>query len=215
MTGNRSMITDFEPTIFVIDDDAAVRKSVSRLLKSLEFRVETYESAEQFLERETYRGVGCVILDVRMPGLSGMDLHDVLIKVGYGLPVIFISGHGDIPMSVLAMKKGAVDFLPKPFGKEELLAAVRNAIDKDRKIKGDAAEKNVILQRIVTLTPREYELLPYVISGMLNKQIAFALGIAEQTVKAHRGRIMEKLGAHSSAELIRQAEKAGIKPFPL
>jgi FixJ family two-component response regulator len=177
--------------------------------------VEAYESAEQFLERENYQGLGCVILDVRMPGLSGMDLHEAFIRAGYELPVIFISGHGDIPMSVQAMKKGAVDFLPKPFDEEDLLNAVSRAIERDMEAKIETAEKRVVLQRIEMLTPREYELLPYIISGRLNKQIAFALGIAEKTVKVHRGNIMAKLGAHSVADLIRQSEKVGIKPFGL
>jgi FixJ family two-component response regulator len=206
------IMTELKPTIFIVDDDDSVRKGLSRLLRSLEFNVEAYESAEQFLKRTNYQGIGCIILDVRMPGLSGMDLHDALIRVGYDLPIIFISGHGDIPMSVRAIRKGAVDFLPKPFDDEELLAAVNRAIDKDKKTKAESSEKRAILQRIEMLTPREYELLPYVISGMLNKQIAFKLGIAEKTVKIHRGRIMEKLGAHSVAELIRQAEKVGIGP---
>jgi FixJ family two-component response regulator len=203
------------PVIFVIDDDDSVRKSLSRLLRSLGFDVETFASAELFLQREHYEREGCIILDVRMPGLSGMALHDQLIGVGYELPIIFISGYGDIPMSVQAMKKGAVDFLPKPFEESELLTAVNKAIDRDKMAKAANAEKQVILQRMETLTPREYDLLPYVISGMLNKQIAFKLGIAEHTVKIHRGRIMEKLGAHSVAELIRQAEKVGIRPIPL
>lgn len=174
--------------------------------------METFASAELFLEREAYQGIGCIILDIRMPGISGMDLLDELVRIGCNLPIIFITGHGDIPMSVHAMKKGAVDFLPKPFDDEELLAAVGRAIDKDKKTKAETAEKRVILQRIEMLTSREYELLPYIISGMLNKQIAFKMGIAEQTVKIHRGKIMAKLGAHSIAELLRLAEKAGIKP---
>jgi FixJ family two-component response regulator len=202
------------PVIFVIDDDASVRKGLSRLLRAMGFEVESYESAEQFLEKEKYLGIGCIILDVRMPGLSGMDLHDVLIGGGNDLPVIFISGHGDIPMSVQAMKKGAVDFLPKPFDDNELLAAVNKATDTHKKAKLETAEKCAILQRIDKLTIREREILPYVISGMLNKQIAFKLSIAEKTIKIHRGRIMEKLEAHSVAELIRLAENAGIDPFP-
>jgi FixJ family two-component response regulator len=215
MTDNRPPITELNPTVVIIDDDDSVRKSLSRLLRLLEFRVEAYESAEQFLKIGNYQGIGCVILDVRMPGLSGMDLQDALIGLGYDLPVIFISGHGDIPMSVRAMKKGAVDFLTKPFDEEDLLAAVNKAIDRGKRAIIETAERRVILERIEMLTPREYELLPHVISGMLNKQIAFNLGIAEKTVKIHRGKIMEKLGAHSFAELIRLAEKAGIKPLSL
>jgi FixJ family two-component response regulator len=199
-------------TIFIIDDDVSVLKSLARLLRSFEFDVEAYESSEKFLERENYSGTGCIILDVRMPGLSGMELQDELIKVGCNLPIVFITGHGDVPMSVKAMKKGAVDFLTKPFDDEDLINALSRALENDRKAKAEIAEKNVILKRIEMLTPREYELLPYIISGMLNKQIAFNLGIAVQTVKIHRGKIMEKLGVRSLAELISQAAKADIKP---
>ncbi len=205
MTDYQSPITGVNPTVFVIDDDLSVRKGLSRLLRSLGFTVETFASAEQFLERERFQGVGCIILDVRMPGLSGMDLQDELYKADYGMPIIFISGHGDIPMSVKAMKKGAVHFLPKPFDDEELLQAVKEAIEIDRKV-------DSIRKRIDLLTFRELEVLRYVITGMLNKQIAFELGIAEKTVKVHRGRITEKLCVDSVAELVRLAEKAGIKP---
>ena len=174
--------------------------------------MEAFASAEKFLAREHYEGVGCIILDMRMPGLSGMDLQDELSKTGHTIPIIFITGHGDIPMSVQAMKKGAVDFLTKPFDDDELLEAVRRAIEKDSDAKGQQGEVNQILRQIALLTPRECEILRYVISGMLNKQIGFNLGIAEKTVKIHRGRIMEKLNVRSVAELVRLAEKAGIKP---
>jgi len=200
------------PTVFVIDDDASVRKSLSRLLGSLGFQTETFPSAEQFLERAHYDGVGCIILDVRMPGLSGMDLQEELNKADYHMPIIFITGHGDIPTSVEAMKKGAVDFLPKPFDDEQLLQAVKAAIEKDRNARAAHAEVDEIRRRIELLTSREYEILRYIITGMLNKQIASELEIAEKTVKVHRGRVMEKLGADSVAELVRLAEKAGIKP---
>jgi FixJ family two-component response regulator len=176
------------------------------------FQVETFPSAEQFLERAHYDGVGCIVLDVRMPGLSGMDLQEELSKAEYSMPIIFITGHGDIPMSVEAMKKGAVDFLPKPFDDEELLQAVRAAIEKDRIARAEHTEVHEIRRRIERLTPRENEILRYIITGMLNKQIALKLDIAEKTVKVHRGRVMEKLGVDSVAELVRLAEKAGIKP---
>jgi FixJ family two-component response regulator len=205
-------VSDPEATIFVIDDDASVRKGLSRLLRSLGFVVETFASAEQFLERERFQGVGCIILDVRMPGLSGMDLQEKLYKADYGMPIVFISGHGDVPTSVQAMKKGAVHFLPKPFDDEELLQAVKEAIEIDRKVKGEREGVQDIHRRIDLLTFRELEILRYVITGMLNKQIAFELGIAEKTVKVHRGRIMEKLCVDSVAELVRLAEKAGVKP---
>jgi len=205
-------MTDMRPTVFVIDDDASVCKSLGRLFRSLGFDAETFASAELFLKREHYDGIGCLVLDVRMPGLSGMDLQDELSRADYSMPIIFITGHGNIPMSVQAMKKGAVNFLAKPFDDEELLQAVREAIEKDRGAKAERAEVHDIRRRIELLTPREVEILRYVITGMLNKQIALKLGIAEKTVKVHRGRIMEKLRVDSVAELVRLAEKAGIEP---
>ena len=199
-------------TVFIIDDDASIRRSLSRLLRSADYAVETFPSAEEFLHREHFDGVGCILLDVKMPGLSGMDLQEELSKADYHMPIIFITGHGNIPMSVRAMKKGAVDFLTKPFNDEQLLQAVRTAIGKDREAKVLYAEVGEIRRRIELLSPRENELLRYVITGMLNKEIALKLGIAEKTVKVHRGRIMEKLEVNSVAELVRLAEKAGIKP---
>jgi len=205
-------MTDPKPTVFVIDDDPSVLKSLGRLLKSLGFDTETFASAELFLARKHYDGAGCIVLDVRMPGLSGMDLQDELSKADYSMPIIFITGHGNIPMSVQAMKKGAVNFLAKPFDDEELLQAVREAIEKDRRAKAERAEVHDALKLIEQLTPREQDVLRYVITGMLNKQIALKLDIAEKTVKVHRGRIMEKLCVDSVADLVRLAEKAGIQP---
>jgi FixJ family two-component response regulator len=200
-------------TIFIVDDDASVRKSLSRLLASHGLAVETFESAEQFLRREPYDGTGCIILDVRMPGLSGIALHDELARTDYHVPVIFITGHGDIPMSVGAMKKGASDFLPKPFEEEQLMDAVHGALEKSARDRTDRTEAEEARMRIDRLTPREKEILPYIIAGFLNKQIAFKLEIAEKTIKVHRGHIMEKLGIYSVAELVRFADKANIKPF--
>jgi two-component system response regulator FixJ len=199
-------------TVFIIDDDASVRKGLSRLLRSAGYHAETYPSAEEFLRREHFDGAGCIVLDVQMPGLSGMDLQDMLNKADYSMPIIFITGHGNIPMSVQAMKRGAVDFLPKPFDDEELLEAVKKAVEKDRKTKAERAEVHDALRRIEQLTPREHEIFRHVITGMLNKQIALKLGIAEKTVKVHRGRVMEKLGVDSVAELVRLAESANIEP---
>ena len=187
-------------------------KSLARLLKSLGFYAETFGSAELFLARKHYDGVGCIVLDVRMPGLSGMGLQDELSRADYSMPIIFITGHGNIPMSVQAMKKGAVNFLAKPFDDEELLQAVREAIEKDRRAKAERAGVHDALKLIEQLTQREQEVLRYVITGMLNKQIALKLDIAEKTVKVHRGRIMEKLCVDSVADLVRLAEKAGIQP---
>jgi FixJ family two-component response regulator len=205
-------MTSPKPTVFVIDDDPSVLKSLSRLLRSLGFDAETFESAELFLARKHYDGVGCIILDVQMPGLSGMDLQEELGRADYSLPIIFITGHGSIPMSVQAMKRGAVDFLTKPFDDEELLQAVKKAIEKDWEAKAKQAEVHDLRRRIDTLTPREHEIFRYVITGMLNKQIALKLDIAEKTVKVHRGRIMEKLRVDSVADLVRLAEKVGIDP---
>jgi FixJ family two-component response regulator len=212
MTDNRSPITGLQPTVFIIDDDASVRKSLSRLLRSAGFEVETFATAELFLEREHYDGIGCLVLDVRMPGISGIDLQDELSKADYSMPIVFITGHGNIPMGVQAMKKGAVDFLAKPFEDEEFLQAVREAIEKDTRGRAEYAEVHEVRERIALLTARERDVLRYVITGMLNKQIAYELGIAEKTVKVHRGRIMEKLGVDSVADLVRLAEKADIKP---
>jgi two-component system, LuxR family, response regulator FixJ len=199
-------------TVFVIDDDASIRKSLSRLLRSAGYTTETFACAEEFLGRDHFNGIGCLLLDVQMPGLSGIDLQEELSKADYHMPIIFITGHGNIPMSVQAMKKGAVDFLTKPFNDKELLQAIEKAIEKDTYAKAEYDETLDIRKRIELLTPRENEILPYIITGMLNKQIASKLSIAEKTVKVHRGRIMEKLHANSVAELVRLAEKAGIKP---
>ncbi len=202
-----------KPTVFIIDDDPSIRKSLLRLLRSFGFEAETFDSAEEYLERERYQGTGCIVLDVRMPGIDGLALQNELNKADYTMPVIFVTAHGNIPMSVEAMKKGAVDFLPKPFDDNEFLQAVNRAVETDRTAKIRFAGTREILRRIQRLTPREQEVLRYVVSGMPNKQIAFRLGIAEKTVKAHRGRIMKKLEIDSLPELTRLAEKAGIQPL--
>jgi FixJ family two-component response regulator len=205
-------MTEPKATVFVIDDDPSVRKSLSRLLRSVGHAVETFSSAEEFLAREHFGGIGCMILDVQMPGLSGIDLQAELSKAETSMPIVFITGHGDIPMSVEAMRKGAVHFLSKPFDDNDLLRAMREAIERDRKAKAEQVEIHDIRNRLSLLTPREYEILRYVITGMLNKQITFTLNIAEKTVKIHRGRVMEKLRVDSVAELVRLAGKAGIEP---
>jgi len=206
-------MTEKDTVVFIIDDDPSVRKGLSRLLRSVGEAVETFSSAEEFLARKRFDGVGCIILDVQMPGLSGMDLQSELCKAEYSMPIVFITGHGDIPMSVDAMRKGAIHFLTKPIDDNDLLKAIREAIDKDRMAKAEQTEVQDIRRRINLLTQREYEILGYVITGMLNKQIAFQLNIAEKTVKVHRGRVMEKLGIDSVAELVRLAEKADITPL--
>lgn len=206
------MKKESQPTVFVVDDDDSVRSALYYLLLSAGFRVETYSSAEEFITREQYDGVGCIILDVSMPGLSGIDLQEKLIRSACTIPIIFLTGHGELTMGVRAMKKGAVDFLTKPCDDEQLLEAVHGAIEKDREVKARLEETKEIRSRIGLLTPREKETLHYVIAGMLNKQIAVKLGIAEVTVKIHRGRIMEKLEAGSVADLVRMVGMAGIEP---
>ncbi|HBG61581.1 MAG: DNA-binding response regulator [Omnitrophica WOR_2 bacterium GWF2_38_59] len=201
------------PIVFIADDDSSVRKGLERLIKSAEFKVETFASAEEFLQRKPYRsGPSCLVLDVRMPGLSGIDLQKELIQKDTSTSIIFITGHGNIPMSVEAMKNGAVDFLPKPFDEKELLSAIIRAIEKSDHIRKNDDERAKINCRVNTLTPREYECLRWVISGMLNKQIASKLGVTEKTVKVHRGRVMHKMQTASVAELVRLAQKCGITP---
>jgi FixJ family two-component response regulator len=198
---------------FIVDDDPSVRKGLERLIKSAGYKVETFASAEEFLERKPYRGgPSCLVLDVSMPGLSGIDLQKELTRKGMSLPIIFITGHGNIPMSVKAMKNGAVDFLPKPFNDKELLSAIDRAIDKDTEKLKKHSEKAKIRRRINTLTPREYDVLRWVITGMLNKQIAAKLRVTEKTVKVHRGRVMQKMRVLSVAELVRLTQKCGIAP---
>jgi FixJ family two-component response regulator len=201
------------PNIFVVDDDPSVRKGLGRLLRSMGYQVQTFGSAEEFLQNATdCHGPACLVLDVKMPGLDGLDLQKRLEQRDYVMPIVFITGHGDIPMSVKAMKKGAIDFLTKPFDEEDFVKAVKEALDKDMANRRAMNERESILERVRSLTPREYEILTYVITGMLNKQIAYDLNISEKTVKVHRGRVMGKLAVDSVAELVRLAEKSGIAP---
>ena len=199
--------------IFVIDDDESVRRSLPMLLESMEFEVETFPSSEDFLNREPFNGTGCILLDINLGGKSGLELQEELINKQYSLPIIFITGKGGVPESVRALKKGAVDFLQKPFDDQQLLDAVEEAVAKSHTIRKEFDELKKLQGLISVLTERELEVFKYVITGMLNKQIAEKLNIAEHTVKLHRGKITEKLGVKSVAELVRIAEKAGIK-FP-
>lgn len=200
-------------TVYIVDDDPSVRKGLGRLLKSAGYEVEIFGSAREFLNVDPdFKGPACLLLDMKMPDLNGFDLQQELNKKVYTLPIVFITGHGDIPMSVKAMKTGAVDFLTKPFDEDDLLSAVQEALKKDIKTRETIDERQSILHKIESLTPREYEILTYVITGMLNKQIAYDLDISEKTVKVHRGRVMEKVGVDSVAQLVRMADKAGIQP---
>jgi FixJ family two-component response regulator len=198
------------PTVFVVDDYAPVRRSISRLLRTAGFAVAAFASAQEFLAQYDPQILGCLVLDLAMPTVNGLELQRMLEKAGTLLPIIFLTGHGNIPKSVQAMKHGASDFLTKPFNDEDLLAAVRAAIDKDRVFRREQAELSEIRARLASLTPREREVLEYVIAGKLNKQIAGDLGIGEQTVKFHRAHVMEKMKLHSVAELAQLIERCRI-----
>jgi len=198
--------------VFAIDDDASVRKGLKRLLRSAGYKSEIFESASDFLERDQHAGPACVILDVRMPALNGMDLQETLIQRRRDEQLVFITGHGDISMCAQAMKAGAVDFLPKPFRADELLQCVERALIRSTEQRRRSAEKNEARHLLALLTPREFEVMQFVITGMLNKQIAGKLGTAEKTVKVHRGRMMQKLRVSSVAELVRLTEKACLAP---
>jgi FixJ family two-component response regulator len=199
------------PIVFVVDDEPSILKAVSRLLRSAGIGVETFSSSKEFLERHVRHAHGCIVLDVQMPGLTGLELQNALLTDGVGMPIIFLTGHGDVSMTAKAMKRGAADFLTKPLDSGDLLEAVRGAIAKDRISWVARAEIAEIQERVATLTTREVEVLTHIVAGKLNKQIAASLGNALQTVKTHRGRIMEKLRVESVADLVRLAERAGIK----
>lgn len=200
--------------VLVVDDDPSVRKSLGRLLKAAGYDVETFASAREFLRRERFAGPSCLVLDVFVPDLDGFDLQQTLAAEDDSPPIVFISGRGDIPMSVRAMKAGAVDFLTKPFRAEALLACIEEALARSRRSGLEHAEMTSIRQRLAALTPREHEVLRHVVAGQPNKQIAGDLGISERTVKIHRGRVMRKTAAGSVAELVRLAEKAGVGTPP-
>jgi FixJ family two-component response regulator len=198
------------PVVYVIDDDAPFRKAVSRLLRSAGFEVETLASAGEFLERPAADRPSCLVLDVQMPGPSGMDLQSALAEAGREIPIVFMTGHGDVSTSVRAMKKGAVDFLEKPFRAPELLACVERGLARSLQGRAEGAERAVVQRRFATLTARERDVLRLVVTGMLNKQIAGELGIAEKTVKIHRGHVTQKMEAGSVAELVRMVQKLDL-----
>jgi FixJ family two-component response regulator len=198
------------PTVFVVDDDDRVRRAVRRLLESVGLAVRTFASVAEFLEEYQPSSPGCIVLDVRMPGLSGLDLQAMLLERRISIPVIFVTGHGTIPMSVRAMKAGAVDFIEKPFDDQALLEAIRTALERDERQRASESERAEVLRRLALLTPREREVFERVIAGRLNKQIAADLGTSEQTIKIHRGRVMAKMGADSVAQLVTMAQAAGL-----
>ena len=195
------------PVVFVIDDDPSVRSSLKFLISTVGLQVESCDSAETFLKRKPPQTTSCLVLDVRLRGLSGLDFQRELAAKNIPIPIVFITGHGDIPMSVRAMKAGAVEFLTKPFRDQDLLDAIRVALERDRARREQEKEATELQQRFGSLTPREQEVISMVASGMLNKQIAGQLGTAENTVKVHRSRAMEKMRAQSLADLVRMIEK--------
>ena len=198
--------------VFVIDDDRSVRTSLATLLESDDYTVETFASAAEYLAKTPYPGPACLVLDVRLPGLDGLALQRQLLEGGRTEQIVFITGYGDIPMGIQAMKRGAIDFLPKPFDDEALLKAVEQALARSAEHWQKRDEMAQIRARIATLTPREFEVFRLVIAGLLNKQISAELGAALRTIKTHRGRVMHKMGVASVAELVHLAQKAGITP---
>jgi len=201
-----------QPIVFVVDDDASMRQALARLLQSVQLRVEVFASPQEFLQSERPDVPSCLVLDVRLPGLSGLDFQAELLKADVRMPIVFITGHGDIPMSVRAMKAGAVDFLAKPFRDQDLLDAVTTAIQSDQKRREHENAMTDLRAHFSSLTPREREIMALVASGLMSKQIAAEVGLSEITVKVHRSHLMKKMGARSVADLVRMAEALGVTP---
>jgi len=202
------------PTVFIVDDEAPVRKALSRLLRAAGFVVAAFASPGEFLAQHDLHKPGCLVLDLMMPGIDGIELQRALARKGSVLPIIFITGHGDIPKSVQAMKSGALDFLTKPVNDENLVASIRAAIKRDSVARREQAELFEIRARLASLTPREQEVLDHVVTGKLNKQIADDLGVVEKTIKVHRAHVMEKMKVQSVAELVRLTERARVSSLP-
>ena len=204
-------MTEEKPIVYVVDDDPSVRKALERLLRSAGHEAKTFASAFEFLESDHPDAPGCLVLDIKMPKVSGLELQDRLAEKGISFPIIFITGHGTVPASVKAFKGGAMDFLQKPFKDREILGAVSRGIEKHRRVRQEQKEMETLRSRLENLTTREREVFRFVVTGMLNKQVAFDLGTTEKTIKVHRARVMEKMGAQSLADLVRFAEKLGIR----
>jgi FixJ family two-component response regulator len=203
-------MTEPAPIVFVVDDDPSVRRAIKRLVGSVGLEVELFGSAQEFLRSKRPDAPSCLVLDIRLPGISGLDFQRELAQTNIHIPIIFITAHGDIPMTVRAMKAGAVEFLTKPFRDQDLLDAIQIALERDRARRQQEAEVAMLRERFESLTSREREVLPLVVSGLLNKQIAAEIGTSETTVKVHRGQLIRKMGADSLADLVRMAEKMGI-----
>jgi FixJ family two-component response regulator len=205
-----NLMTEESPIVVVVDDDAAIRDALRSLIRSVGLRVELFASPREFLQGKRPDAPSCLVLDVRLPGKSGLDLQRELADANIHIPIVFITGHGDIPMSVRAMKAGAIEFLTKPFRDQDLLDAIQAGIEQDRARRLQESEVATLRERFESLTPREREVLPLVVSGLLNKQVAAEIGTTEATIKVHRSQLMRKMGAGSLPELVRMAEKMGI-----